>query len=608
MQNRKSRRMRWILLLAVFMAVLGLYGWQSGYFRGKTGTTALQHPSVEDARSSEEIQASFDDFMQQIFVSEVTEDTLTLNFTLLHPEEYGIEDMKPTLGEYTLSDFQDGIMMSENWLASLEQYDYSALTEEQQLEYDILHTMLQTDLKSSEVLEYMECLGPTTGIQAQLPLLLAEYHFTDKEDVEDYLALLEQIPDYFDQIIAFETMKSRNGIFMGDTTAQAIIEQCQTFVAEPEENYLLTIFSKGIDKVKGLSSEDKSGYEQQNEKAVLEHVIPAYQKLIDALTSLLGTGNNDGGVCKLPKGREYYEYLVEAMTGSHRTIQEIERLLDKSLRQSQKNMSQIMTKSPDAYYDAEKVEYPCTDPVETVDYLKEQIAVDFEGLPEDISCQVKYVNESLEDSLSPAMYLTSPIDDYKNNVVYLNQSEDYDLSDVFSTIAHESYPGHLYQNAYFLSTNPSPLRSIISIGGYVEGWGTYAEKYSYQMAGLEEEVADLLAENLIATLCLYAKADLEVNYNGWSRKQLCSYLEDYGFDTSQGRVIYDSVVAEPVSYMQYTLGYLEIEELLSTAQERLGDKFSLREFHKLYLGTGSAPFIVLQDRLEQWIEEQQKTE
>lgn len=337
-----------------------------------------------------------------------------------------------------------------------------------------------------------------------------------------------------------------------------------------------------------------------------ESVIPAYQSLIGALEQLKGTGNNEGGLCKLPKGKKYYEYLMESMTGSARSIREIERLVDKGLKYSQKRMSQIITKSPDAYYDSEDFQYPCTDPAETVDYLKEQISTDFEPLPEDVKCQVKYVDESLEDSLSPALYLTSPIDDYKDNVVYLNQSEDYDLTECFSTIAHESYPGHLYQNAYFLSQEPALFRRIVSVGGYAEGWGTYAEKYSYGISGMSEDTAELNAENLIATLCLYAKADINVNYHGWSRKKLAAFLKDFGFDGSQASIIYDSVVAEPVSYMQYTLGYLEINELLSEAEEALGEKFSLKEFHKYYLGMGPVPFIVLQDRLEDWIRTQKQ--
>ncbi len=605
--NKTTNHKKITLIAAVillFLAAVFYIGLRENGDR--SGRSILSHPAVKQEIDSKENGARFDDFMQQVFRLMVSEDTLTLNYTLKEPEKYGIKQEQPTLGTYSLSDLQDGIMTDENWLSSLEQFDYDALDQEQKLEYDILHTMLQTELKSSDVLEYQECLGPTTGIQAQLPLILAEYHFWDKDDVENYLALLRQLSDYFGQIIAFEQMKSEKHLFMDDTTCEAIIKQCKDFIAEPEENYLLSSFEKGIAAIDGLSASERKKYQEQNKTCVKESVIPAYQSLIGALEQLKGTGNNEGGLCKLPKGKKYYEYLMESMTGSARSIREIERLVDKGLKYSQKRMSQIITKSPDAYYDSEDFQYPCTDPAETADYLKEQISTDFEPLPEDVKCQVKYVDESLEDSLSPALYLTSPIDDYKDNVVYLNQSEDYDLTECFATIAHESYPGHLYQNAYFLSQEPSLFRRIVSVGGYAEGWGTYAEKYSYGISGMSQDTAELNAENLIATLCLYAKADINVNYHGWSRKKLAAYLKDFGFDGSQASIVFDSVVAEPVSYMQYTLGYLEINELLSEAKEALGEKFSLKEFHKYYLGMGPVPFIVLQDRLEDWIRTQKQ--
>lgn len=601
------RNIRMGFLLAIILAGAGLFCYRNGIGFYQNGPQKeLSHPRVEDSRSEEQIQADFEAFTEQIFMSEVTEDSLTLHFTLKNPKDYGIEGIEPTLGDYSLSDFQDSIMASENWLASLEGFDYKKLTSEQKLTYDILHQVLQTNLKSSDLLEYAECLGPTTGIQAQLPVLLAEYSFYTEEDVKDYLELLRQIPDYFEQIIAFEQKKSEKGLFMSDTTAQAIIDQCQEFIAESEDNYLIVVFGSKLKSLEKLSSSQRVEYKKQNKAAVLECVIPAYQSMVDALTGLKGTGNNKGGLCKLEKGREYYAYLVETVTGSSRSIKEINRLLDDSLRKAQKRMSQIMTESPDAYYDSQDVEYSCTDPVESVDLLREQIAGDFVTLPEDIHCRVKYVDESLEDSLSPAFYLTAPIDDYKENVIYINQSDDYDLSEAFTTIAHESYPGHLYQNAFFQSTNPSPVRSVISTGGYVEGWGTYAELYSYELAGLDKEVAQLLAQNALATLCLYAKADIGVNYLNWSQEKLINYLKDFGFSASQSVTIYDSMIAEPVSYLQYTLGYLEIEALRQRAKTKLGSNFSLKKFHEFFLSVGPVPFLVVQDRLNQWIREQQR--
>lgn len=600
----KLWKLRLCLVLTIVAAGAGLFGWKNrGDFLSEE---TLSRPKVEDTRSQEQTQSDFDDFIHQIFVEEVTSDSLTLNYTLYNPKDYGIEDVTPTLGEYSLSHFRDNIMVSENWLASLEHFDYDKLTEEQRLIYDILRQLLKTDLKGSDLIEYSECLGPTTGMQAQLPVLLAEYSFYGQEDVEDYLELLTQIPDYFEQIIAFEQKKSANGLFMSDDTAQAIIEQCQEFITSPEDNYLITTFKSRLNELGDISENDALAYQKQNKKYVLEKVIPAYQKLMDALEEWKGTGNNKGGLCKLKKGKEYYAWRVEVMTGSQKSVEEINRLLDKTIKQEQKKMSKIMTESPDAYYDAQEVTYPCTDPVETVNWLKKQIGGDFLPLPEGISCEVKYVDESLEKSLSPAFYLTSPIDNYTENIVYINQSEEYDLSQAFSTIAHETYPGHLYQNCYFQSLDPNPIRSIVDVGGYIEGWGTYAELYSYQLAGLDENVTQLLQSNTLATLCLYAKADIGVNYLGWSERKLYDYLEEFGFSGSQSKTIYQSMVAEPVSYMQYTLGYLEIIALRNKAEKKLGGTFSLKEFHEFFLSMGASPFVVIEDRLEQWIAAKQK--
>lgn len=592
-----------LLIVILVFGIAGFLGWQQ--WGDSLGQQTISRPEVEDDRSPEQVQKDFDTFANQIFVEEVTDDSISMNFVLDEPKEYGIQEIEPTLGEYSMADFQEDVFIEENWLASLESFPYEKLTKEQKLTYDILRQMLKTDLKFSEFLEYNECLGPVTGIQAQLPVLMAEYQFDTKEEVEIYLELLQQIPDYFGQIATFEKEKSQKGTFMSDTTLQAIVKQCQEFITNPEDNYLIGIFDSKIAEVEGISTSEMKEYKEQNKKAVLEAVIPAYEELIQSLESLKGTGNNEGGLCKLEKGKEYYACLVESMTGSSRSVEEINKLLDKTLQQEQKTMSRIMTKTPDAYYDVQDVEYPCTDPAETMNWLQEQIAGDFSALPEGITGEVKYVDESLEDSLSPAFYISSPIDDYKENVIYINQSEEYDLSEAYATIAHESYPGHLYQHCYFQSTNPSPIRSILEIGGYSEGWGTYAELYSYEIAGLEKEVTQLLTSNTLATLCLYAKADLGVNYLGWSEKKLAAYLEDFGFEESQAKTIYDSMVAEPASYMQYTLGYLEIRELREEAEKKLGNAFSLKEFHDFFLSTGAAPFVVLQDQMEQWIEEKQ---
>lgn len=602
--NKKPRKITYLALLVCALAALGMFCYQKEVGPFAQGT--LSHPKVDDNRTEEEAQSDFDKLINEIFKEEVTDNTITLNYTVKDKAAYGIEEGEPTLGEYSLDELKNSLLVSENRVATLETYDYEKLTKEQKLIYDIVYVISKQNLEAADFLEYTECLGPTTGIQAQLPIYFAEYNFNDKTDVENYITLIGLVPKYFEQILAFEQQKSKDGIFMSDTTAQAIIDQCSDFVKDPENNYLLSVFDKKITQVDGLSSEDQKTYIQKNKDAVQKSLVPAYQSLIAGLTKLKGTGKNENGLCNFEKGKEYYAYLVKATTGSSRSLDDINTMLDDNISKLKKDMANIMAESPDVYYDAQDVSYPYSDPKKAMDHLKEAVKNDFPALDDSISCQIKYVDESLEESMSPAFYLTPAIDSYKENVVYINQNEKYDLSKAFTTIGHESYPGHLYQTCFFQSTNPAPIRSVISVGGYTEGWGTYAELYSYDLAEIDKDVANLLKKNTLITLCIYAKADIGVNYLGWDYSKLQSYLSDFGFSKSSSRTIFDSMVAEPAGYMEYTLGYLEIEELLDKAKEKLGDKFVLKDFHEFFLSIGPAPFDVIQDQLDNWIEEKKK--
>ncbi len=600
--KKKPKKVACLALLVCVLAAFGMYAHQRQI--GPFGQDTLGHPKVTDPRNAKESQSDFDQLMGEIFREEITDNTVTLNYTVKKKEAYGIKDEKATLGEFTLKELKNSLFISENRVATLETFDYDKLTDEQKLIYDIVYMMSKQNLESADFLEYTECLGPTTGIQAQLPVFLAEYNFYEKKDVEQYIALLRLIPEYFGQIVSFEQMKSEEGIFMSDTTAQAIIDQCSSFIENPDSNYLISVFDKKVKDVDGLTQKEQEEFIAENKEAVLEKVVPAYRSLIDGLTKLKGSGKNENGLCHFEKGKEYYAYLVKSKTGSSRSLDEIHSLLDEKINKLKKEMAQIMAESPDVYYDAQDVSYPYADPEKAMNHLKKAIQKDFPKLSEDISCEIKAVDKSLEDSMSPAFYLVPAIDSYKKNVVYINQSDKYDLSKAFTTIGHEGYPGHLYQTCYFNSTAPSAIRSIINVGGYTEGWGTYAELYSYDLAGIDSEVADLLKKNTLTTLCIYAKADLGVNYLGWDYDKLQEYLSGFGFSKSSSRAIFDSMVAEPGGYMEYTLGYLEIEQLRQEAQNRLGEKFVLKDFHKFFLTLGPAPFDIIQDRLEQWIDQQ----
>ncbi len=547
---------------------------------------------------------SFDSFINDLFTSEVVGNSITLNYTLAHPENFGITSVEPSFGSTDLEHLDDDSQTIEA-INALKSFDYNKLDDDQKLTYDILLDNLETTLEYSELYLYDKTLSPTIGLNCQLPILLAEYSFRTKQDVYDYVALLKTTDDYFTFLLELEKMKSEKGLFMTDDLAEQIIEQCDIFTENPEQNYLIEIFNDKIDDFKDFSDTEREKLKQENKKAILEHVVPAYDILADGIEELMGTGQYEGGLCNYPDGDAYYRYLVRSGVGTDRSIDEIEKLIDRYMKLSFYEMGVILRENPNILDEVDDAAFPLTEPYEILDDLQERIYDEFPKLPE-TSYTIKYVHPSLEDNLSPAFYLTPAIDDYTQNVIYINQSEQYAEQDIYTTLAHEGFPGHLYQMVYTTAKGISPIRSLLGYSGFTEGWATYVELLSYKMGAIEEDMGALLSANQLITLCVYAKCDIGVNYHGWTVKEVSDYVSSlFGeLEDSVMKEIYDAMVSEPANYLNYVVGCMEFMELRSTAEDTLGDRFDPVAFHDFILTTGPAPFEMIAERLTVWLSKQ----
>lgn len=552
--------------------------------------------------SKTEPAVSFENFVNEIYQENVSTDTLSLHYALVHPETYGISMDEVTMGTFSQAEITASIPDLENTIAKLKSYDYETLTANEQLIYDCMLFVLEKNKALYSYEYFSEPLGPRTGLQAQLPILLAEYTFYSTEDIETYLKLLPCTLAYFSDIAEYEKEKSAAGMFMMDAVAEKIIAQCQDFISNPEENLLIEHFNNEIEAFPGLTRDQITLYEEQNREAVLNYVIPAYEHLIQTLTNLLGTGVNTEGLCGFPDGADYFELMAQADTGSSMTISEMQKRLQSAVKSGMIEMSAAQLTDPtisDRFFTAT---LPDGDPAENLEYLKAAIQTDFPVL-EDVDYSVEYIHESLQDYLSPAMYLVPPFDDRNNNCIYINSSPAYAEESLFPTLAHEGYPGHLYQNVYFLSTDPEPIRHLLFSTGYTEGWGTYAEIYSYHLADYDDALADFCQNNHAVILCLYGLTEIGIHSSGWTKSDTVSFWSEYGISDSIAEEIYLDIVAEPGSYLPYCIGYLEIMDLKAEAEKSLGTAFSPLEFHTFLLNLGSAPFDVIHDRMEQWISE-----
>ena len=544
---------------------------------------------------AESSDRQFRTFTRSLFQTEVSANTISLHYTLRSPSDYGIADIPATYGSLS-SEPVAAKASVRNVLSSLQEFDPDTLSSENALTFKILDTYLKNASTGTDYLLYQEPLGPVSGIHTQLPVLLSEYSFYDTQDVETYLALLKETPSYFDSVIRFEQKKAASGLFMPDYQADSVLDTCQSFIDMGKENYLVSTFNERIASLDLLPENKKDSFQKENIKLVTEEIYPAYQNLITAIKSLKGKGMNEQGLSHFPYGKKYYEYLVRQTTGCNESISRLRLMTRAQILEDLSAMQKVLFPADAALTQASVLEQ--TSPDSMLDDLRSKITDTFPEIP-DVDFQVKYVPESMQDYLSPAFYMIPAIDNLTENVIYINNGQTASGLNLYTTLAHEGYPGHLYQTVYFSASKPDPIRSILDFGGYVEGWATYAEMMSYYLAPLPKTEASLLQKNSSVILGLYALADMGIHYDGWSVTDTVRFFSDYGInDPNAVQSVYKLIIGSPANYLKYYIGYLKFYELKKEMADALGNQFSQKEFHRAVLDVGPAPFEIVYDEVE----------
>ena len=563
----------------------------------------LTAPSLASVGKSYYTNHQFEIFTEALFAADVSSNALNLHYTLANPEDFGIVEYSTSLGTFDPKQISAGMLACENRRVALREFPLKELNRDNQLTYDILCLAYETELLPGNNYLLEEYISPSLGMQAQLPVLLAEYTFRKEQDVQDYLKLLASVDTYFEGILEFEKLKSQNGTFMSDRTADRIISQCSDFIRNPEDNYLLSVFSEKISDLSGLSEKKKEAYSILHEKVLKNQVLPSYQRLIDGLYLLKGTGKNAGGLCGFTGGKAYYEYLLKSSCGMYESVSEIQTRLLKQLQLDMNECGEIIECNPqmlkeissgDTVAAAVKKE---NSPKQILETLRKEMNKDFPEVS-DAVYEVKYVPEALEAYLSPAFYLTPPIDTLSPNDIYINPYAKLGGIQLFTTLAHEGFPGHMYQTIYFASTDPSHIRYTLNMGGYVEGWATYIETYAYGYFDQDADLSRLEWLNRSLNLCILSLLDTGIHYDGWDRIRSAEFLSNFGITSADAQEeIYQVIVEDPANYLKYYMGYLHFLDLREEQKQKEGKEFDLREFHKKILEIGPCQFPILEKYL-----------
>jgi len=551
---------------------------------------------LEEKKSSKEVENErFTLFTEKLFCKEVAASQISLHYTLKEPEAYGIDKADTAYGTIQTDSTQIKTA-AENIQQALYTFSYEKLNVKNKITYDLLKQYLRSLREEADYLYYEEPLNTVNGVQTQIPIVLSEYQFYDRTDVEEYLDVLSETRDYFQQIIAFEREKADKGLFLSDEMADQVLEQCNAFLAMGNGNYLYSTFVSRIGELQELSEKEKSDYIQQNARQMEEQVYPAYEDLIQAVKELKGKGTNEKGLCYFPEGRKYYEWYIQQSVGVTDTIQELEQLTRRQISEDITGMEEAVNEAKQAATILEdgKAE-------RILEKLKKGIGTAFPEIPK-TSLRIKYVPEEMQEHLSPAFYMIPAIDYTEENVIYVNQTQMRDDLALFTTLAHEGYPGHLYQNVFANTSGLPSVRQLLNYSGYTEGWATYVEMISYQYAGLDKDLAKVLQLNQSILLSLYASMDMGIHYQGWDASDVKNFLSDYGIsNASAANDTYEYILGEPANYLKYYIGYLKFLDLQKYAKKALSENYTDRAFHEAVLRIGPAPFDIIKKYLLDYI-------
>ena len=537
---------------------------------------------------------SFSEFCTTLFREEMKSNTMNLHFTLKDPKAAGIDSYEITLGSLSGDSPHNQARQLKKLSEELKKYSHRSLKGKDRLTCRLLSDYISRQQNLTAYPYYDEPLTPSGGVTSQLPVLLAEYTFRNTRDIKDYLGLLSQIDTYFLGILDYEQKKADAGLFMSDEACLKVIEGCEVFTEHPDDNFLIDTFSNRLNAMDGLTDTQKNAYLKQHSKVLSDHVIPAYSQMIKGLTMLLGRGHNNWGLCNFPEGKAYYKAVVSADTGCDDSVEDLFSQIAKARREDLTFCQNLLEKNPKLASQSPKPDAALKEENAMLSRLQKEILTDFPAPPQ-TEVEICHVDPALSEYLAPAFYITAPIDDISHNRIYINDTKNDTDIYYFTTLAHEGYPGHLYQTICTSSYDAPEVLSLLNYPGYTEGWATYTEMQSFYYAGLDPDLASLLQHNQAATLSLYATADIGIHYFGWEKEKNAAFWSEYGVDdTATVKRITDLILEEPGNYLKYYVGYLKFRQMRE--QLALENKsFSVSAFHEAILRTGPSPFSVLEE-------------
>ena len=389
----------------------------------------------------------------------------------------------------------------------------------------------------------------------------------------------------------------------------------------PVDSTLLADYRKKVAAL-DLPQERKDALVASAERALLESVRPAYDAVIAWASAAEGRASLEDGVWKLPHGAAYYDHLLARYTTTVLDAEEIHQLGLREVARLHGEMRRVMQRVGfsgdlkaffDYIRDDDRFYYPDTEEgraaylaeaTRIIDAMRAKLPGLFRTLPK-ADVVVKAVEPFREASGRKAFYQRPTVDGSKPGTYYVNlyRMRDMPKTEMEALAYHEGIPGHHMQRAITLELDELPMfRKLGVYTAYTEGWALYSERLPKEVGFYQDPYSEFGRLTLELIRAVRLVVDTGLHARGWTREQVVQYhLDNTPLPEGSAVRATERYVVMPGQATAYMVGQLRIIELRQRAEDELGRKFDLRDFHDLVLHSGPVPLDVLERQVEEWI-------
>lgn len=547
----------------------------------------------------------FSDHLYDEWKETVESDYLTMHSSVYDWRELGLTKPEVTFGDISIDSFRETVSYAEEALEKLHEFDIEELDETEWHDYMAFEAYLENSIDMYSYPEFQFMFRPFTGYLINVIDYFADFMFYEKQDVEDYLTLIEELPSYIDQMKKFTEAQAKEGYFLDDLGYTDAMSELNEMIEKGENGPLVVNFENNIDGFDGISDAEKAEYKERNRTLIFESIIPAIRDVRAFLSELKGSRSVQSGALieyepgeGTADGLEYYKALVKYSASSSDSLEDIFDYLTKAITESYDYLDWLFENDTE-FTSPGKIEG-----MESIEDVLSYLRANMQGFPEgpDVDYTPSYLPPGSND-FAMAYYIPAPVDNIRQNIIRVNKQNTNDLNTLYYVLAHEGFPGHLYQFTWYqASEGYKPLRHELTFMGYEEGWANYVERTMLLRSGLDKTSAEYLYLSEILSFMIYAASDIAVNGLGYDQEELTEYIENVGFDPAYAEELYELSVEMPGSYIPYGYGAARFLEFRERAEQALGDDFDEEKFHEVLLTYGPRPFELVEEDLEAYVE------